>query len=73
MAPTLSIQDRINLIDTVFTPAAPIRTRDLFFGRMDQLKRVVETINEPGQHAALYGERGVGKTSLANIINDRLQ
>jgi Cdc6-like AAA superfamily ATPase len=34
---------------------------------------LVDAINQPGQHAVLYGERGVGKTSLANILNQRWQ
>lgn len=55
-----------------FTPAAPIRTRDLFAGRLPQLQKVISTIEEPGQHAVLFGERGVGKTSLANIIHATL-
>ena len=29
---------------------------------------VVRAINQKGQHAILYGERGMGKTSLANVI-----
>jgi len=31
---------------------------------------VLETVFSPGQHAAIYGERGVGKSSLANLIYD---
>lgn len=52
----------------VFSPSAPIVSRNLFFGRMKQLKQVVDAINERGQHGILYGERGVGKTSMANIM-----
>ena len=54
----------------VFSPAAPIRERDVFAGRTDQLRMVVDAINQPGQHALIYGERGVGKTSLANVLAD---
>lgn len=54
----------------VFTPAAPIRERDVFAGRRDQLRMVIDAINQPGQHALIYGERGVGKTSLANVLDD---
>jgi Cdc6-like AAA superfamily ATPase len=54
----------------VFSPAAPINRRDLFAGRIEELKRVFTAVNTRGQHAVIYGERGVGKTSLANIIQD---
>ncbi|TGM82519.1 ATP-binding protein [Leptospira mtsangambouensis] len=37
---------------------------------MDQLKEVLSSINEKGQHIVLFGERGVGKTSLSNIVRD---
>jgi Cdc6-like AAA superfamily ATPase len=50
-----------------FSPSAPIKRRDLFAGRLKQLKGVREALVEPGQHAVIYGERGVGKTSLATI------
>lgn len=59
-------------VNSVFTPAAPINKKNLFAGRVDQIKWVYETIVEAGRHAIMYGERGVGKTSLANIINELL-
>ncbi len=65
-------QSKSDLIDRVFSPSAPIRTKDLFFGRQQQLEEVSLAIRERGQHIVLYGERGVGKTSLANIISDAL-
>jgi len=52
----------------IFTPAAPVDEKQLFAGRIDQLRQVVDVINQKGQHAIIFGERGVGKTSLANVI-----
>ena len=52
----------------VFTPAAPVDERQLFAGRIDQLRQVVDVIHQKGQHAIIFGERGVWKTSLANIL-----
>lgn len=57
----------------VFSPAAPIREKDLFAGRTSQLNRVIDAINQQGQHALIYGERGVGKTSLANVLAEYLE
>jgi Cdc6-like AAA superfamily ATPase len=51
----------------VFTPHKPIPTRTLFFGRQTEVQKLIEHINTPGQHALLYGDRGVGKSSLANV------
>lgn len=50
-----------------FSPSTPVRSRDLFAGRIPQLLRLQEGIDEPGQHVVIYGERGVGKTSLAAV------
>jgi len=74
---TLNMNDstknqKLEALNRVFSPSAPILTRDFFFGRMKQLDRVASAIRERGQHIALYGERGVGKTSLANIIEKSL-
>lgn len=59
---------KLLLLNQVFSPIMPIQEKDFFFGRITQLQKVAEAINENGQHAILYGERGVGKTSLANIM-----
>lgn len=52
----------------VFSPSAPIDQRQLFSGRVQQLMDVMNAFAQKGQHAILFGERGVGKTSLATVI-----
>lgn len=59
-------------VGRVFTPAVPVSDNDLFAGRIDEIRRLVDAINQRGQHAAIFGDRGVGKTSLANIISSKL-
>lgn len=56
----------------VFTPTSPIDERSLFSGRSEQVRLIVDVVNQKGQHAILYGERGVGKTSLANVLSSFL-
>jgi Cdc6-like AAA superfamily ATPase len=53
----------------VFTPTSPIDEKDLFAGRDEQVRAIIDVVNQRGQHGLLYGERGVGKTSLANILS----
>ena len=54
-------------VDTAFRPSAPVNRQDLFSGRGPQRWSVMEAIRSPGQHGVIFGERGVGKTSLAAI------
>lgn len=54
----------------IFQPATPIKTRDFFAGRLVQIGRVADAVSQMGLHVAIYGERGVGKTSLANILSE---
>lgn len=53
---------------SIFSPGAPIRERDLFAGRIDQISMLLDSVRQPGKHAVIFGERGVGKTSLANTF-----
>lgn len=56
-----------------FSPTAPVSRRDLFAGRASQLVELINGADQPGQHMVLFGERGVGKTSLANVAIEVLR
>jgi Holliday junction resolvasome RuvABC ATP-dependent DNA helicase subunit len=47
---------------------APIDEEDLFAGRSTEVRKVLETVLSRAKHVVLFGERGVGKTSLSNIF-----
>lgn len=64
---------RLASVGQIFSPGAPIDQYKLFAGRASQVKDVLNAVNQRGRHAILYGERGVGKTSLANVLADILQ
>ena len=49
-------------------PRTPITTKELFAGRWNELTTLADAVNQQGLHAVIYGERGVGKTSLANVV-----
>lgn len=59
-------------LSAVFRPSAPIDKHALFAGRKQQIDRLTSAILQTGQHAILYGERGIGKTSLARVLSEVL-
>ena len=65
--------DRTRRVAEAFRPAAPIDRRDLFAGRGQQIADLFSVVAQPGQHAVVYGERGVGKTSLGLVAVELLQ
>lgn len=65
----VDFQQLYALAGSTFTPGTPVNDRDLFAGRLDQLGKVGDAITQLGYHAVLFGDRGVGKTSLANVIS----
>lgn len=74
MALTQSEHDDLEFkLGQYFKPTMPINREDLFAGRQGIVREVLNAVNQQGQHVILYGERGVGKTSLANMIMIRAQ
>ena len=77
MALTLDVYDDALALaaraSKVFQPRTPITTKDLFAGRWGELTKVSDAVNQPGLHVVIYGERGVGKTSLANVVRPTIR
>lgn len=48
-----------------FTPAQPISKPEHLHGRDSKLKSIDRALGSPGKHVFIYGDRGIGKTSLA--------
>ena len=66
-------QDFDSKLSNAFSPATAISRKDFFKGRLSAMRRPIDTVNQEGQHAVIYGERGVGKTSLANVLASFLE
>ena len=56
----------------VFTPGQQINELSMFTGRQDVIRRLQDISHERGRHAIIFGERGVGKTSLAAVFHKDL-
>lgn len=68
MADPLPKAQRLAEAARIFSPAAPIDEYRLFAGRTKQVREVLVSVNQRSRHVLLFGERGVGKTSLANVL-----
>ena len=60
---------RLALRDTLGA-SQPVTTRDRFSGRHDALTQLIAAIEQQRVHVVVYGERGIGKTSLAHVFAD---
>ena len=56
----------------LFNPSSPIDVARLFSGRLEQVNDLLDIVYERGAHAVIFGERGVGKSSLANTLATRV-
>lgn len=57
-----------NRLRGAFTPSQPVADRRFFAGRDDVLRTVIRSIEDQRLHVVLYGERGIGKTSLLHVL-----
>lgn len=62
-------EDRIvrSGIRNTFTPHLPISDKDLLIGRQTEVGSIASALNTPGLHVVVFGERGVGKSSLTKV------
>jgi len=64
-------QDRAReLVRSAFTPAQPISSAKRLAGRREILTAMIRAIEDQQAHVVLFGERGIGKTSLLHAMAD---
>ena len=56
-----------------FTPHQPIYLPEFLRGRIDHIYRLEDVVHTEGLHVVLYGDRGIGKTSLVRVAAYTLQ
>lgn len=65
------------LARNIFVPSLPITNQLALRGRARALERTLETLETPGRSVFIFGDRGVGKTSLAltasRVFNPSIQ
>jgi Cdc6-like AAA superfamily ATPase len=63
--PNVTEDDLRKVLAENLTPSDTIKTPDRLFGRGKTLTTIDRALNSPGRQIFIYGDRGVGKTSLA--------
>src|SRR5881296_2717329 len=63
--PNITEDDLRKVLAENLTPSDTIRTPERLFGRDKNLRTIDRALNSPGRQIFIYGDRGVGKTSLA--------
>jgi len=51
-----------------FTPSQPVTDRKRFAGRAQILAELISAIEDRRLHAVIFGERGIGKTSMLHVL-----
>ncbi|WP_387692989.1 ATP-binding protein [Photorhabdus sp. RM71S] len=60
-------------VNEILTLSVPVRTPERLFGRDHQLEVIQLALHAEGRHVFIYGDRGVGKTSLAHTAANLVQ
>ena len=62
-------RDARALIREAFTPSQPVSERSMFSGRRELLQQLIMAIEDQRLHFILYGDRGIGKTSILRLLS----
>lgn len=60
-------------LNTLVSPALPIQSVEFLQGRSGEMDRIEKALFAAGRHVFIYGDRGVGKSSLAATAANQLQ
>lgn len=61
----LTKDEFVSTLQHYLSPSGPIQSAELLRGRKKQMDTIEEAFAAPGRNVFIYGDRGVGKTSLA--------
>jgi uncharacterized protein len=53
---------------THLSPTTPVQSQENLHGREPQMREIEQALCSPGRSVFIYGERGVGKSSLAQTV-----
>ena len=56
-----------------FVPSQPVSSRSMLAGRTGPLRDLIQGVEDDRVHVVLYGERGIGKTSLLGVFAELAQ
>lgn len=54
-----------------FTPSHPVSNGKRFAGRRALLQRIIRLLEDQHLHLVLYGDRGIGKTSIMRVLEEQ--
>jgi len=60
-------------LNEVLFASQPIQSIEHLYGRAPELDRIEKALFAPGRHIFIYGDRGVGKSSLAATAANQYQ
>ncbi len=64
-----SAPDRARLaLAEALSASQPVTSRDRFAGRFDLLEALIAAVEQQRAHVVVYGERGIGKTSIIHMF-----
>jgi hypothetical protein len=68
MIGNLTEEEFAKTLHAYLSPSTPIQSEEHLYGRDTQIQRIKEALYSPGRTIFIYGDRGVGKTSLAQTV-----